>query len=154
MSFFMQFMARIANTVVDRDTSVPRKEAIFEGVVMTSILFDEVSKHESLAIFATLGGLGEPIQEFIREQLADGVVDNWEQVIGAASARYLGISPSSLQPYATATLVPNIISPFHLACQALCSEYVSSLDSIKLIAAQGESEDGGGGFGSPLGILE
>ena len=133
MTFFMQLMAHIAHSIVERVGSVARRDAMFQSTLVTSILFDEVSSHESLAVFATLGGLGEPIQEFVRQQLADAVIANWDQVFGAASARYMGLSSTSLQPYVIASLIPNIVSPFHLSCQALCAEYVVPLDRIKLI---------------------
>ena len=123
----MQLMSDIARSIVQRDESVPRRDALFQSTLMTSILFEEVSKHESLAVFATLGGLGEPSQNFVRQQLASAVVANWEQVFGAACGRYMGLSSVSLQPYVTATLIPNIVSPFHLSCQALCAEYVLPL---------------------------
>src|ERR1700726_2553172 len=127
MAFFMQLMSDMAHSIVQRDESVARRDALFESILMTSILFEEVSKHESLAVFATLGGLGEPSQDFVRQQLTSAVTANWKQVFGAASGRYMGLSSASLQPYVTATLIPNIVSPLHLSCQALCAEYVLPL---------------------------
>lgn len=100
---------------------------------MTSVFFEEVSKNESLALFATVGGLGDNVRKYVIQELAAAVTSNWDKVFGAAVGRHAGLTPSSLQPYVTASLTPNILSPFHLACQAICAEYVIPLDRIKLI---------------------
>jgi hypothetical protein len=71
-----------------------------------------------------LGGLGEAAQQFVRQRLIAAVLTNWDQVYHAASQQYLGLSSDSIRPYVTSTSVPNIISPLHLASQALCAEYV------------------------------
>jgi len=89
-----------------------------------SNLFDGVARNDSLAAFATLGGLGEHSQGFVLDQLIAAVIENWDKILDAALKRYPDLSPRTLQPYVTANSTPNIISPFHLCCQALCAEHV------------------------------
>ena len=52
------------------DEDIPRREALFQGVILTSVRFDEVSKHESIAVFAILGGLGDNVRiQYVTQEL-------------------------------------------------------------------------------------
>ena len=128
MAFFVKLLANLSFTILAKEAQITssKDEALFHCVVMMSNLFDGVARNNSLATFATLGGLGEHCQGFVFGQLSSAILENWDAVLDAALKRYPDLTPRTLQPYVTATSPPNIISPLHLCCQALCAENVSS----------------------------
>jgi hypothetical protein len=128
MTFCIALMSEIAHAIAGPEAA--RKDSLFEGILLTSMLFEEVSKNDSLAVFATVGGLGDNVRKYVIQELAAAVTSHWAKVFGAAVGRYAGLTPSVLQPYVTASLTPNIVSPFHLACQAICTEYVTPLTAL------------------------
>lgn len=134
MSFFVKFLARLTHTIISQDAlkSSNLDDALFHSAIMMSNLFDGVARNDSLAAFATLGGLGEHGQEYILDKLIAGVIENWDKVLDAALKRYPDLSLRTLQPYVTANSPPNIISPLHLCTQALCAENVFPFRETKL----------------------
>jgi hypothetical protein len=136
MSFLLQLWADMSHRIVSATNGVGTAEALFQSTLMTSVMFDEISQSESLAVFATVGGLGERVQKFARGQLMDAMMAHQDQVISSAYARYAGLSSITLQPYIAATSFPNIIAPLHLSCQSLCADYVFSPDSNKLMCSR------------------
>jgi hypothetical protein len=82
---------------------------------MMCAFFNEVTENESLAAFATLGGLGEAAQQFICQAAIDlitAVLTHWDKVYNAASQHYIGLSSDLIQPYSLLCLFPILYLPF------------------------------------------
>jgi hypothetical protein len=109
------------------DPATARRQALIYASMFTSALFEEVANADTISLFATVAGLGEQYQDFIREYPVNIMMSKFDVFAGAITTIYSDVNDNNFRPYMTDSETPNILSPFHLVSQALCHEHVSSL---------------------------
>jgi len=98
---------------------------MYLAVLAVCSMFNELCTYDGFNTFSHAGGLGATLQDFFFKYI-------FEEAIASHMAPYAdhlrkthpGITLRNLRPYVSESVVPNVLSPYHLISQSLCHEHV------------------------------